>query len=54
MAELTGIEKAVLECLGKITRQEASKASIETFDGWEIKAYDLKNGTIRIDCTVKK
>ena len=44
-------DKTILESLHKILRAEASKVSL-TVPGYEINAYDMKNGVIRIDVKV--
>ena len=41
-------DKTILESLHKILRVEAERVSLK-IPGYEITAYDMKNGMIRID-----
>ena len=41
-------DKSILESLHKILQAEASRVSL-TVPGYDITAYDMKNGVIRID-----
>jgi len=44
-------DKTILDSLHKILQLEASKVSL-SIPGYDITAYDMKNGVIRIDVKV--